>query len=225
MSVGLGRIAIVAAGLLALPCLAHAAGTTGQLPSTALSPLERTSAQRIVVNDSRVRSLIGAGEARVIVGEAEVDKSEAERYLSGESATPPTRHVSILVFNPATNQAARTLVVLGAPQIESVERIDPVNVPFTREDADDALALAKRDAAVRRAIGDAVDRFTLVEPGQDTGKAFVAQLLPVLSSDPHDACHVDRCLDLIFRGERGYLSTRAHIDLSKRSVTVEGGRQ
>jgi hypothetical protein len=220
------RITACAALFAALmPGIGVSAQAANALSLPMLTPTERVSVRQIVVNDARVRSLIGAGTARVIVGEAEVDKAEAERYLSGQSTMPPTRRVALLVFNPATNHAARTLVVLGTPRIESVERIDPADVPLTKEDAVGALALAKGNADIRRIVGDTIDRYVIAEPGLDAGGPFVAEALPLLSGNPQDPCHADRCLDVIFRGEHGYLPVRAHADITKQSITVEGGRR
>ena len=159
------RVTAAAASLLALtPSIGLTAQTAGNVSGTMLTSTERISLQ--------------------------LDKTEAERYLNGQSATPPTRRVSVLIFNPSTNHAAKTLVVLGTPHIQSVEQVDPAEVPLTKEDVVDALAPAKQNTDVRGAVGETLDR----------------------------------CLDLIFRDEHGYLLARAHVDISKHSVTVEGGR-
>jgi hypothetical protein len=73
------------------------------------------------------------------------------------------------------------------------------------EDAEQALALAKSDAGVRRAVGDTLERYELLESGSEARVPFIAQALPLRSSDPRDLCSIDRCLDLIFRTENGYL--------------------
>jgi hypothetical protein len=89
----------------------------------------------------------------------------------------------------------------------------------------DALALVRSNAAARRAIP-TIDQFQPQTPGvRAPREAYVAQMLPLRSTDPKDPCTRDRCADLIFRTPRGYLSVRAHVDFTRRSVDVEGPRR
>ncbi len=48
---------------------------------------------------------------------------------------------------------------------------------------------------------------------------------PLRSVDPNDACSRNRCLDLIFRTETGYLPVRADVDLTAQTVAVHGSQQ
>lgn len=194
----------------------------------ALAPLsvsQHSFVVKTLTSSQRVQALLGVGPRRVAMGEPQVAKAQAERFLAGETAAPPARTVSVLLFNPVTNRAARALVSLNDGRIISVVRVDPANVPIFREDVDDAFAIAKQNAAVRRALGDNIGRYHVVESGGDTGAPFAVQALPIRTSDPRDPCHADRCLDLIFRGERGYLPIRAHVDLRKHAVTAEEARR
>jgi hypothetical protein len=70
-------------------------------------------------------------------------------------------------------------------------------------------------------VGGRLDQFTILESGSDARVPFAAQALPLRSTNPRDPCSTDRCLDLIFRTEEGYLSVRAHVDLTKRTATIE----
>ena len=101
-----------------------------------------------------------------------------------------------------------------------VQEIEAADVPLTREDADDALALAKANPEVRRAAGPNLEKFVIVSPGSDQRVAFVAEVLPLRSSDRKDSCRTDRCVDLVFRTESGYLPFRASVDLTKRTVKL-----
>jgi hypothetical protein len=134
--------------------------------------------------------------------------------------------VSVVVFNERTNRAATATLSPGRDRVLAVETLRANEVPFVREDAEQALTLAKASAEVRRAVGADLERFTIVESGSDDRAAFVAQALPLRSTAAGDPCTNDRCVDLIFRTENGYLGVRAHVDLTKRNVTVaqDGGQ-
>jgi hypothetical protein len=186
---------------------------------------ERRAAENTALSDARVRAIVGEGDRRPIITGMEANKAEAEAFLEGRSTTPPRRLVSVVLFNPQTNQAAHALVSVSEGRVISAESISVSDIPFVREDADRALVLAKADAGVRRAVGEMLDRYEIIESGSDMRIPFAAQALPVRSSDPRDLCSVDRCIDLIFRTENGYLPLRAHINLTRRSVEVHGRGQ
>jgi hypothetical protein len=212
--------------LIANLCCGEAALAQGQPPVTAGGPaapltLEETRAvQQTALSDARVQAIIGAGQARVFISSGEIDKAEAEAFISGTSTTPPVRPIVVVVFNISTNKAARVLVLPAQNRVLAVRSLPASDVPFGRDDADQALALAKAHPDVRRAIGETLDRFEILDPGSEARIAYAAQALPLRSTNPHDACRVHRCLDLIFRTENGYLPFRVHVDLTKRTVTV-----
>ena len=113
------------------------------------------------------------------------------------------------------------MVSLPSYRILAVQRLSPRDVPFVREDADQALALAKADPKVRRAVGDTLERFEILNSGEEREVPFAAQALPLRSTSPKDPCSKDRCLDLLFRTPRGYLPLRVGVDLTTRTVTLE----
>jgi hypothetical protein len=186
---------------------------------------ERRTAENVALSDARIRAIVGEGARRTIITGMEANKAEAEAFLEGRSTTPPRRLVSVVLFNPQTNQAAHALVSVSEGRVISAESISVSDVPFVRDDADQALVLAKADAGVRRAVGEMLDRYEIIGSGSDVRIPFAAQALPVRSSDPRDLCSVDRCIDLIFRTENGYLPVRAHINLTRRGVEVHGRGQ
>ena len=220
----------IAAGALAaaLYCSAPAPAQVQPPARTVASPIALTTEERLkveqaVVAEPRVRAIIGEGQPRVVTSAVEVDKAEAEAFLAGRTPTPPTRRVTVLLINPQTQQAAKALVEPAQNRVLSVESIAALDIPFLRDDADRALALAKADPNVRRAVGDTLERYEILESGSDARVPYAAQALPLRSSDPRDVCSVDRCLDLIFRTENGYLPLRAHVNLTKGTVEVHGG--
>jgi hypothetical protein len=189
----------------------------------ALTTEERLKVEQAIVAEPRVRAIIGEGQPRVVTSAVEVDKAEAEAFLAGRTTTPPTRRVHVLLINPQTQQAAKALIEPSQNRVLSVESIAAVDIPFLRNDADRALALAKADPNVRRAVGDTLDRFEILESGNDARVPFAAQVLPLRSSDPRDLCSVDRCVDLIFRTADGYLPLSAQVNLTKGTVEVQRG--
>jgi hypothetical protein len=186
---------------------------------------ERLAVENAARSDARVRAIVGEGQLRIIITSMEIDKAEAEAFLASESATPPRRRVSVVLFNTQTNQAAHALVSPSDNRVISAGSISASDIPLVRGDADQALALAKADTGLRRVIGDTLERYEILESGSDARVPFAAQTLPLRSTDPRDFCSVDRCLDLIFRGEFGFLPVRAHVNLTKRTVEVHGGGQ
>ncbi len=113
---------------------------------------------------------------------------------------------------------------LEQQRLLEVREIEAVDVPLTREDADDALALAKANPEVRRAVGPDLEKFVILQPGSDERVAFAAEVLPLRSGDRSDPCSTDRCLDLVFRTESGYLPFRASVDLTKRTVKLNSSQ-
>lgn len=196
----------------------------------AITPESRALIEKNVLSDVRVQRVVGTEKPRVLVTEAHVDKAEAEAFLTGTSEKQPTHFVNVVVFNPKTNKAVHALTSVEQQRVLEVQEIAAVDVPLTREDADDALALAKADPQVRRAVGANLDKFVILEPGSDQRVPFGAGVLPLRSSDRSDPCSTDRCLDIVFRTENGYLPFRASVDLTKRTVQLSrsehtGGHQ
>ncbi len=181
------------------------------------------SIERLVLGHAEVKNSFRGATPRVIIGEPELDKAEAQAYLNGERAKPPTTTVQTLLLDSEGNLARRVTVSPSENRVLSVEEMAPTLVPFTTDDLHAAWNLASRDPAIRQALGPEIDRYHIAAPGGLEGEAFVIQALPLLSSDPNDPCSHDRCLDLIFRGEKSsYLAIRAHVNLTKQTVALHG---
>lgn len=202
-------------------CQSTATRSTATAPQTSTITAEkRALIEKTVLSDPRVRQIIGTETPRVLVGEAHADKAEAEAFLAGATQKQPTHYVSVIIFNPKTNKAVHSLMSLEQQKLLQVQEINPADVPMTREDAEEALALAKASQEVRRAVGPQLERFILVEPGNTQRVPLAAQVLPLRTPDQNDPCSTDRCVDLIFRTEKGYLPVRPTVDLTKRTVTL-----
>jgi hypothetical protein len=115
-------------------------------------------------------------------------------------------------------------VSLPESRVLAVDRIAPAEVPIVREDADHALALTKASPDLRRAVGDTLDQYAILDLAREERVSFAAQALPIRSSDRNDPCSVNRCLDLTFRTATGYLPWRAHVDLTRRTGGRSRGR-
>ena len=205
------------------PCLIQEAPTSAK-PVT-LTSEERSLVEKAVLEDKRVRQIVGEEKPRILIAAPETDKTEAQAFIEGTSEKPPSHRVTATVLNPKTNKAARVLFLFESRRVLEVQEIKPDDVPFSREDAEEALALAKANPEVRRALGEKLEQFNLFDSGNEARSPYVAQALPLRSTNPRDPCSTNRCLDLVFRTEEGYLSVRAHVDLTKRTVTLESRRQ
>jgi hypothetical protein len=226
MGIGITRAAVV--GLILAVTSSWAAPALCQAQpqgraTAAITAEEKAAAERAALSYSPIQAILGAGQPRVVTTEVEPDKGEAENFLAGRSATPPTRRVVVVMSNPQTNKAVRALVAMPQNQVVAIESIRPADIPLVRDDAEQALALAKANPQLRQAVGDTIDRYAILEPGSQAQVPFAAQVLPVTSTSRNDPCAVNRCVDLIFRTENGYLPVRAHVDLTRRTVAVHGG--
>jgi hypothetical protein len=183
---------------------------------------QRLAIERTILSDERIRAIVGEGQPRIVISAEELDKADAEAFLTGRSTTLPTRRLTVTLINRQTQQAAQALIEPSQNRVLAVQSVAASDIPFLRDDVDQALALAKADASVRRVVGDSLERFEVLESGSEARVPFAVQALPLRSTDPRDLCSVDRCVDLIFRTENGYLPFRAHVNLTRRSVEMQG---
>jgi hypothetical protein len=212
----------------------HAQPASPPQPTTlslTLSAEQQAGIENAVRANAQVQTAFRGGKARVLIGAPEVDKAEAQAFLMGDRAQPPTAHVTALVLDP-TGTTARRVLVLPAEnnRVVSVEQVPPAAVPFTEDDLAAAWELAQHASTVQRALGSEYGRFRPLSAAASAAAAapepFAVQALPLRSTDPKDPCSRDRCLDLIFRTPDGYLPTRAHVNLTRQTVTAQGtGRQ
>ncbi|MDQ6942500.1 MAG: hypothetical protein M3169_08320 [Candidatus Eremiobacteraeota bacterium] len=215
---------VLLAGTLAIACASPAAAqtTAPAAPSASLQTLaagQRARLAKAIAANSELRRIVG-DQPRVVFGEPVFDKIEAELYVRKLRATPPVQQVPIVLFDAKTNRAA-SAVVLPDGKVTRIEVIPAVLVPFTPEDAAEAVDLIRRSAAGKQIPE--LERFQRDSPDARAPRdAYVVQLLPVRGGDAKDPCSADRCMDAIFRTPRGYLPLRAHVDLTRRTVEIEG---
>jgi|SRR2546430_4970935 len=218
------RLAIVPVLGSLVAFLFSARSAAPQQPPGQITSEDSAAIDRAMLADARVRAIVGAGRPRTILATPQLDKEEVEAFLEDSLRPPPTARVTVVMSNAETHRAVRAVVTLPQYRILAVQRLSPSDVPFVREDADQALALAKADRGVRSAIGDSLDRFQILNSGDDADVPFAAQVLPLRSADRRDPCSADRCLDLVFRTPKGYMPLRVRVDLTRRTVAVERER-
>ena len=192
--------------------------------SSTLTAQEKTMMQNTAIADARVQQVLGAGQSRVAVSEAQVDKYEALAFLRGDTDKPPTHRVQVVMFNPATNKAVYAFMSLEQNNILRVKEIPPADTPLFPEDGEEALAMAKASPEVQLAVGSSLSQFVYVPRGNSAQVPFAAQVLRTRSSDPNDPCSVDRCLDLIFKTQSGYLPLRLDMNLTKHTLVVRNSQ-
>lgn len=225
MAFGTARAIFLSAGLIGVfTCTEMLWAQSPQTqPGSPITDI-RQAAERVALSDPRMKAILGEGQLRVASGDVEMDKGEAESFLEGTSDRRPTSRVVVTALNVQTNIAARAVVSVPQYRVLAVERVPADDMPLVRADADDALALAKASPEARNAVGETLALFRILDMGGEERVPFAAEVLPLRFSNPDEPCSVDRCLALIFRTENGYLGVGAHVDLTRRTVTVSGGQ-
>lgn len=170
-----------------------------------LTPVERRTAERVARADPRVRDLVGEG-GRLSYVEFVAVKAEDEREA-------PARHAEVVFLRADAQFGVRALVSLQRePAVVAVDKIPEADVPMTAADLEMARKLALENAEVR-AAGEA-----------RLAKATV-EGLRIVATDDDDPCFRSRCVRLLFKIGRDYLSQPVVVvNLTKSSVTVERTR-
>lgn len=182
-------------------------------PST-LSAADEQRLGTLVLANPEIRWIVGAADARLYFGTPGFDKAAEEAFLSGSTREPPAPQVSVLAVS--STGAARAIVSLGNGRLLGVERVAAADLPFFDEDIARALALAQRNERTRAQLGPELSRFQPARAGQEyPPTAYIAEPLPVRSSNPRDACSRDRCLEFVFRTPQGYLPYRVQVNLTR----------
>ena len=142
---------------------------SAQAPSAARGNLatpttthERLTIETLALSDGDARVIGGAGRVRIIAIGIESYKAEAEAFLAERSVRSPHRLVS-----PQTNQTAHTPASPSENRVTSLEGITVSGTPCGRVDSGQPSALAEANPAVRRAVGDSLDRYGTLESGSE----------------------------------------------------------
>jgi hypothetical protein len=218
------RIFLLPFAVLAAVATANAqsAGGSQAAPQSLyfLSAAEATAARTAAQSDARLISIVGAGPTLVQTSGVYLLKPDVKRSVSGQQGPLPRRYISVLIFNQGTSRAARARVELQTNRIVNVERVPLDELPIFREEAEQAVALARTDAKVRTAVGATIDNYRLRMPGMDDRMPFAAEIMPLLTSSVRDLCYIGRCVEVHYRNATGYLPLRVQVNLAARSVTI-----
>lgn len=209
---------------MAFEVFAQAPPPSGPRPLDPLTPAEQAAAERIALQDQRVRSFVGEN------GRPVVTLFIAPKH--GDQTEPSGRFAEVIIHNDTDGGGARVLVNLSGQSVADMERLTERNVPIGQSDIDRAAALALESAPVRRLLGgDDAARSFHVAHGPATRETINENRIEGVSDrgiDPDDPCATHRCVALFFRSRNRYLAmNQVSVDLTARRVYVreEGGRQ
>jgi hypothetical protein len=194
----------------------------GPLPLDPLTPAEQTAAQRIAVQDQRVRAIAGQSPRAVIT-----------LFIApkrGDQTEPAGRFAEVVVHNDAEGGGARVLVNLGGQSVVDVVRLTERNVPIGPGDIDLAASLALESGVVQRLLGgpEAARTFHVALRAADRATMNDNRIEGVSDRgiDPDDPCSTHRCVALFFRSRNRYiLMNQVSVDLTARRVYVREGAQ
>ena len=202
-------------GLLAASSLASAQPEQGP---AVLGAADQQRMSALVLANPEIRRIVGSADARLHFSTPEFDKAELDAFLSGSTDAPPRLQVNVLAVS-ATG-AARARLTFENGRVVDVQPVPAAELPFFDGDVARALALAQRGERTRAALGASLSRFEPARAGQEyPPTAYIAEPLPVRSSDPRDPCSRDRCLELVFRTPTGYLPYRVQVNLTRGTAT------
>lgn len=206
---------------LALPSPTAEGQPTSPSPfPPSLDAEQRAGIERVILANPDIRTAFPDGRLRVIISQPEPVKSESQAFLTGQRVEPPSSYVTVLVLDSTRNVARRVTVSQQGNRVLSVQPVEPNMVPFGEEDLIAAWGLAQRNPELQRFLTGYAGRFRPLAPASEAVEPFAVEPLPLRSIDPKDLCTRDRCLDLIFRTPDGYLPLRAHVNLTRGTVTV-----
>jgi hypothetical protein len=192
----------------------------GPLPLDPLTPAEETAAQRIAIQDSRVREIAGANPRAIVI-----------LFIapkSGDQTEPAGRFAEVVLHNDAEGGGARVLVNVSGQSVVDVDRLTERNVPIGQSDIDLAASLALESAVVQRLLGGPETARTFrVARGPATTETLNENRIEGVSDrgiDPDDPCAIHRCVALFFRSQNRYiLMNQVTVDLTARRVYVREG--
>ena len=203
-------------GLLAASSLASAQPQQGP---EILGAANQQRLGALVLANPEIRRIVGSADARLHFSAPEFDKAAADAFLAGSAKTPPPPQVSVLAVS--STGAARATVALDSGRLVNVEQVATTDLPLFDEDIARALALAQRNERARAQVGASLSRFEPAVAGQEyPPTAYIAEPLPIRSSNPRDPCSRDRCLELVFRTPAGYLPYRVQVNLTRGTATT-----
>jgi hypothetical protein len=171
-------------------------------PLDPLTADERSTAERVARADPKVRELLGAG--------GRANHIEFIALKSDTETAEPRRHAEVNLLRDDARYGVRVVVELGAkPIVVAVQRMDESNIPMTEIELQSAAKLASENATVRTILGDQLAKVQV-------------EGLRVFTINKADPCFAQRCVRLLYRIDRDYISDPiVTVNLSKQTLLVE----
>lgn len=173
-----------------------------------MDPLTREEialAQRVALDDPRVKEMLGSAPRRVAYVEFFAGKANDERDVV-------IRHAEVVFYVPRENRGVRALVLLERRTVAEVEPVEGDDVPISAEEVAEASALALKSPGLR----------SLVE---GASKEYRPEVLRVIATEESDPCWKRRCVEVFFRRGRVFVGASAIVDLLSARVLEERKRQ
>ena len=195
-----------AVGLVLLPTLLQSQRVN---PLDPLTPAEIALTRELVRADTQVRRIIG--DRRNVLAQISFLALKSE----GTDTTAPTREPVPVRAAMATyyvydgDFGVRAFVNLAKRAVVVVQRVEEEPIPMAPEEIATAKRLALADSGLRRRLG-------------PRPEALRVEWLGVTAVDTSDACYHRRCVQLLFRRGRAFLSRpTVIINLTNRTVRTE----
>ena len=192
----------------------------GVRPLDPLTEQERAAAVAAVNADARVRELTGGRQSDV----AYVELLPLKRD-DGEDTPVRAAEVLISVYE-GESVGIRAVVDLSRRAVREVARVAGdgpalaagargAQVPISPGEVELARGLVLRDARFRQMLG--------IAPEQMSAQQVTTDVLPITTAE--ELCPSGRCVELLFRRGRGYLTTTAVVDIRTRTIRYRRGPQ
>ncbi len=163
--------------------------------------------EKLVASDTRMQAILESGDARVLSTEE----------LDTKDGTPA--RAQVVIESPRLKSAVRAIIDVSTGRVLESRSLTARELPLTQEQLAQATAIALRDPAVRRFLGETAERFRAAIPG--TRPPFATEGFLVASEDPGDPCARSRCIDLLFIANGRYFAgQRVTVELDAGRVTV-----
>lgn len=218
-----------AALVAAAPAPAYAQTPAEQQTPRLLDPLtqaERDLAVRLVTADQRVRRFAGRRRTEPAYVELLVQKPR-------EAGERPGRRAEVLLtaiggepggLRAIVNLSAGTVVEVAPAGADRPAFMQPGGsqqmVPISAREVEFARGLVLRDAGFRQMLSASREG---LRPDEIRPEEITTEVLPIIT--PEEFCPSGRCVEILFRRGRGYLTTRAVVELSTGTVRYRGRRQ
>ena len=193
---------------------------TQVLPLDPLSSNDRAFAQKIALEDPRVRDLLGGSPHLVSIALLFLKPDKDETALA--KPVEIDRHAEVL-FRREDEAGVRAVVNLSKRSVVSAERTTSMELPLTLEDISEAAKAALANEELRGALGEELKNYTAAAQAPNLrSRQFAITGLRLFSKVEEDPCTKHRCVQLMFRRGRDYLAeTSVWVDLTERHVYVE----